>query len=57
MRKILWQAYEAAKVKYNSVFQRLDDDDKYLRAQVDCIMEEDHAILAAVAGIEKKSES
>ena len=57
MRKIVWQAYESAKAKYNSVFEKLDDGDTYLRAQVDRIMEEDHAILAALAGIEKKSES
>ena len=57
MRKIVWQAYETAKAKYNSVFEKLDDGDTYLRAQVDRIMEEDHAILAALAGIEKKPES
>ena len=57
MRKIVWQAYESAKAKYNSVFEKLDDGDTYLRAQVDRIMEEDHAILAALAGIEKTPES
>ena len=57
MRKIVWQAYESAKAQYDSVFEKLDDGDTYLRAQVDRVMEEDHAILAALAGIEKKSES
>ena len=56
MRKFVWKAYEAAKAQYNSVFEKLDDGDTCLRAQVDRIMEEDHAILAALAGIEKKSE-
>ena len=57
MRKIVWKAYEAAKAQYNSVFEKLDDGDTYLRVQVDCYMEEDHAILLALAGIEKKPES
>ena len=57
MRRIVWKAYETAKVKYNSVFEKLDDGDTYLRAQIDRIMEEDRAILAALAGIEKKPES
>ena len=57
MRKIVWKAYETAKERYHSLFEKLDDGDTYLRAQVDCVMEEDHAILAALAGIEKKSES
>lgn len=56
MRKIVWQAYESAKVKYNSVFEKLDDGDTYLRPQVARVMEEDHTILAALAGIETKSE-
>ena len=57
MRKNVGKAYEPAKAKYNSLFEKMDDDDTYLRAQVDRIMEEDRAILAALAGIEKKSES
>jgi hypothetical protein len=57
MGKIVWKAYQPAKAKYNSVFAKLDDGDTYMRAQVDRIMEEDCAILAALAGIEKKSES
>ena len=57
MRKIVWKAYETAKAQYNSVFEKLDDGDTYLRAQVNRIMEEDRAILAAPAGIETKSES
>ena len=51
------KAYETAKERYHSLFEKLDDGDTYLRAQVDRIMEEDRAILAALAGIEKKSES
>jgi hypothetical protein len=57
MRKSVWKAYETAKARYHSVFEKLDDGDPYLHAQVDRIMEEDRAILAALAGIEKKSES
>jgi hypothetical protein len=57
MRKIVWKAYETAKERYHSLFEKLDDGDTYLRAQVDRVMEEDHAILAALAGIEKKSET
>jgi hypothetical protein len=57
MRKNVGKAYEPAKAKYNSVFEKLDDGDTYLRAQEDRVMEEDRAILAALAGIEKKSES
>ena len=57
MRKIVWKAYETAKERYHSLFEKLDDGDTYLRAQVDRVMEEDHAILAALAGIEKKSKS
>ena len=57
MRKIVWKAYEAAKAQYHSVFEKLDDGDTYLLTQVDCVMEEDRAILAALAGIGKKSES
>ena len=57
MRKIVWKAYETAKERYHTLFEKLDDGDTYLRAQVDRVMEEDHAILAALAGIEKKSES
>lgn len=53
MRKIVWKAYEAAKAQYHSVFEKLDDGDTYLMTQVDCVMEEDRAILAALAGIEK----
>ena len=36
---------------------KVGDGNTYLRAQVDRVMEEDRAILAALAGIEKKSES
>jgi hypothetical protein len=57
MRKNVGKAYEPAKAKYDSVFEKLDDGDTYLRAQEDRVMEEDRAILAALAGIEKKSES
>ena len=57
MRRIVWKAYETAKERHHSLFERLDGGDTYLRAQVDRIMEEDRAILAALAGIEKKSES
>ena len=53
----MWKAYEAAKARYHSLFEKLDDGDTYLRALVDRIMEEDHAILAALAGIENKPES
>ena len=52
MRKIVWKAYETAKERYHSLFEKLDDGDTYLRAQVDRAMEEDHVILAALAGIE-----
>ena len=51
------KAYETAKARYHSLCEKLDDGDTYLRAQVDRIIEEDRAILAAHAGIEKKSES
>jgi hypothetical protein len=51
MRKSVWKAYETAKARYHSVFEKLDDGDTYLHAQVD------RTILAALAGIEKKSES
>jgi chitinase len=57
MRRIVWTAYETAKERYHSLFEKLDDGDTYMRAQVDRIMEEDRAILAALAGIETKSES
>ena len=57
MRKNVGKAYEPAKAKYNSVFEKLDDGDPYMRVQVDRVTEEDRAILAALAGIEKKSES
>ena len=57
MRKIVWKAYETAKERYHSLFEKLDDGDTYLRAQVDRVMEEDRAILAALAGIEKKTET
>ena len=57
MRKSVRKAYEAAKAQYHSVFEKLDDGDTYLRAQIDRIMEEDRAILAALAGIEKKSKN
>ena len=57
MRKIVWKAYETAKEQNHSLFEKLDGGDTYLRAQVDRIMEEDRAILAALAGIETKSES
>ena len=56
MRKIVWKAHETAKERYHSLFEKLDDGDTYMRAQVDRIMEEDCAILAALAGIETKSE-
>ena len=56
MRKIVWKAYETAKERYHSLFERLDDGDIYMRAQVDRIMEEDRAILAALAGIDRKPE-
>ena len=56
MGKILWKAYETAKERYHSLFEKLDDGDTYLRAQVARVMEEDHTILAALAGIETKSE-
>ena len=57
MRKMEWKAQETGKERNRSLFERLDDGGTYLRAQVDRVMEEDHAILAALAGIEKKSES
>ena len=57
MRRIVWKAYETAKGRYRSLFEKLDDGDTYMRAQVDHIMEKDRAILAALAGIETKSES
>ena len=57
MRKFVWKAYETAKARYHSLFEKLDDGDTYLREQVDRIMEEDRAILAALAGIEKKSKN
>jgi hypothetical protein len=57
MRKIVRKAYETAKERYHSLFEKLDDGDTYMRAQVDRIMEKDRAILAALAGIETKSES
>jgi hypothetical protein len=57
MRKIVRKAYETAKERYHSLFEKFDDGDTYMRAQVDRIMEKDRAILAALAGIETKSES
>ena len=57
MRKIVWKAYETAKERYHSLFEKFIYGDTYLRAQVDRVMEEDQAILAALAGIETKSES
>lgn len=57
MRRIVWKAYETAKARHHSLFEKLDDGDTYMRAQVDRIMEKDRAILAALAGIETKSES
>ena len=57
MRKIVRKAYETANERHHSLFEKLDDGDTYMRAQVDRIMEEDRAILAALAGIETKSES
>tara|TARA_Y100001958_G_C21228747_1_gene554262 strand:+ start:1312 stop:1500 length:189 start_codon:yes stop_codon:yes gene_type:complete len=57
MGKIVWKAYETAKARYHSVFVKLDDADTYLRAQVNRIMEEDRAILAALAGVEEKHKS
>ena len=56
MRKIVWKAYETAKERYHSLFEKLDDGDTYMRAQVDRVMKEDRAILAALTGIETKSE-
>ena len=47
----------AAKERYHSVFEKLDDGDTYMRVQVGRIMEEDRAILAALAGVEEKQES
>ena len=57
MRKIVWKAYETAKERYHSLFEKLDDGNTYLRAPVERVQEEDRAILAALSGIEKKSES
>ena len=57
MRKMVWKAYETAKAQYHSVFEKLDDGDTYLRAQIDRIMEEERAILAALAGIDNKPAS
>jgi len=57
MRKIVWKAYETAKERYHSLFEKLDDGDTYMRAQVARVMEEDRAILAALAGFEEKHES
>ena len=57
MRRIVWKAYETAKERYHSLFEKLDDGDTYMRAQVDRIMEEYCAILAALAGIDRKPES
>ena len=57
MRKIVWKAYETAKERYHSLFEKLDDGDTYLPTQEDRVMEEDRAILAALAGIETKSKS
>ena len=57
MRKIVWKAYETAKEQNHFLFEKLDGGDTYLRSQVDRIMEEDRAILAALAGTEKKPES
>ena len=56
MRTTVWKPYETAKAQSHSLFEKLDDGDTYLRAQVDRVMEENRAILAALAGIEKKSE-
>ena len=57
MRKIVWKALETAKARYHSLFEKLDDGDTYLPTQEDRVMEEDRAILAALAGIETKSKS
>ena len=57
MRKIVWKQYETAKERYHSLFEKLDDGDTYLPTQEDRVMEEDRAILAALAGIETKSKS
>lgn len=57
MRKIVRTTYEATKAQYNSVFEKLDYGDTYLRAQVGRVMEEGRVILAALAGIENKPES
>ena len=57
MRRIVWKAYETAKARHHSLFEKLDDGETYMRAQIDRIMEEERAILAALAGIETKSES
>jgi hypothetical protein len=57
MRRIVWKAYETAKARHDSLFEKLDDGDTYMRAQVDRVMEEERAILGTLAGTEKKSES
>ena len=57
MRKIVWKAYETAKEQNHFLLKKLDGGDTYLRSPVDRIMEEDRAILAALAGTEKKPES
>jgi len=57
MRTTVWKAYETAKERHHSLFEKLDDGDTYMRAQVDRIMEKDRAILPALAATEKKSES
>jgi hypothetical protein len=57
MRKIVWKAYETAKERYHSLFEKLDDGDTYMRAQADRVTEEDRTILAALAGVEEKHES
>ena len=57
MRRIVWKAYETAKARHDSLFEKLDDGDTYMRAQVDRVTEGDRTILAALAGIKKKSES
>ena len=56
MGKIVWKAYETAKARHHSFFEKLDDGETYMRAQIDRIMEEERAILVALAGIETKSE-
>ena len=52
-----WRRGKGVNARHHSLFEKLDDRDTYLRAQADRAIEEDRAILAALAGIEKKSDS